>query len=164
MKKTVVLGAGNELMKDEGVGVHAIRSLQAEFPRFSADVELIDGGTSPDFGHLIQGVDKLVIVDAVKGGCEPGTIYRFTADQIVGDAGVTTSLHQMGILETLKMMEITGSRPRQTVVIGVEPAEVEIGLELSQVLQERMPKIIQTVLGEIDPTPSANEIMNETRV
>ena len=164
MKKTVVLGAGNELMKDEGVGVHAIRVLQAELPRLNTDVELIDSGTSPDLGHLVQGADKLIIIDAVMGGFEPGTIYRFNTDQMVSDTGVTTSLHQIGIIESLRMMELTGGRPIETVVIGVEPAEVDIGLELSQELQERMPKIIQTVLDEIGPTYSVNEIMNETGV
>lgn len=164
MKSTVVLGAGNELMKDEGVGVHAIRALQAELPRLNNAVELIDSGTSPDLNHLVQGADKLIIIDAVKGSCEPGTIYRFTADQIVNDTGVTTSLHQMGIIESLRMMELTGGRPTQTVVIGVEPAEIDIGLELSQHIQTRMPKIIQTVLEEIGPTYNANGITNETRV
>lgn len=164
MKKTVVLGAGNELMKDEGVGVHAIRVLQAELPRLNTDVELIDSGTSPDLGHLVQGADKLIIIDAVMGGFEPGTIYRFNTDQMVSDTGVTTSLHQIGIIESLRMMELTGGRPIETVVIGVEPAEVDIGLELSQEIQTLMPKIIQTVLDEIGPTYSVNEIMNETGV
>lgn len=164
MKKTVVLGAGNELMKDEGVGVHAIRVLQAELPRLNTDVELIDSGTSPDLSHLVQGADKLIIIDAVKGGFEPGTIYRFNTDQMVSDTGVTTSLHQIGIIESLRMMELTGGRPIETVVIGVEPAEVDIGLELSQEIQTLMPKIVQTVLDEIGPTYSVNEIMNETRV
>jgi hydrogenase maturation protease len=164
MKKTVVLGAGNELMKDEGVGVHTIRALRAELPRLNTDVELIDSGTSTDLSYLAHGVDTLIIIDAVKGGCEPGTIYRFNADHLVSDTGVATSLHQVGIIESLRMMELTGGKPIQTVVIGIEPAEVDIGLELSQEIQTLMPKIIQTVLEEINPNYSANEIMNETRV
>jgi len=163
MKKTVVLGAGNELFKDEGVGVHAIRILQTKLPSSVGNVEFIDSGTSPDIWTLIDGADKLVIVDAVRGGCEPGTIYRFTPQQIVAERGVTTSLHQMGILENLSLMEFVGNKPGETVIIGVEPYELEPGLELSAKLQERMPKIIQTVLREISSS-HVSESLNETRV
>ena len=149
MRKTVVLGIGNELYKDEGVGVHVVRILQAKLPSPDSAVEVIDGGTSPDIWPLIDGASKLIIVDAVRGGCEPGTIYRFTPQQIVADGGLITSVHQIGILENLSLMELVGGKPEDTVVIGVEPAELEPGLELSAELQERMPKIIQTVLREI---------------
>ena len=149
MKKTVVLGTGNELFKDEGVGVHVARILQIKLPTSSSDVEVIDGGTSPDIWSLIDGADKLIIIDAVRGGCEPGTIYRFTPQQIVADRGLITSVPQMGILENLSLIELVGSKPRETVIIGVEPSELEPGLELSPELQKRMPKIIQTVLEEI---------------
>ena len=151
MKKTVVLGVGNELFTDEGVGVHAARILQTRLSSSDSDVEVVDGGTSPDIWSLIDGADKLIIVDAVRGGCEPGTIYRFTPQQIVADRGLITSVHQMGILENLSLMELVGGKPEETVIIGVEPAELEPGLELSAKLQERMPKIIQIVLGEIHP-------------
>jgi len=156
MKRTVVLGTGNELLRDEGVGVHTIRILQAELPPSRTDIEIIDGGTSPDICHLIQGADKLVIVDAVKGGCEPGTIYRFNPDQTLAETGVATSVHQIGILENLRMMEFLGGKPKETVIIGIEPAEVELGLELSQALQGQMPKIIETVLAEIGLPLSTN--------
>jgi len=149
MKKTVVLGTGNELFKDEGVGVHVARILQTKLPPSSSDVEVIDGGTSPDIWSLIDGADKLIIVDAVRGGCEPGTIYRFTPQQIVAERGLITSVHQMGILENLSLIELVGSKPGETIIIGVEPSELEPGLELSPELQKRMPKIIQTVLEEI---------------
>jgi len=149
MKKTVVLGTGNELFKDEGVGVHVARILQTKLPPSSSDVEVIDGGTSPDIWSLIDGADKLIIVDAVRGGCEPGTIYRFTPQQIVAETGLITSVHQMGILENLSLIELVGSKPGETIIIGVEPKELEPGLELSPELQKRMPKIIQTVLEEI---------------
>jgi len=138
------------------VGVHAIRILQAELPPSHSDIEVIDGGTSPDICHLIEGADKLVIVDAVKGGCDPGTIYRFNPDQTVAETGMTTSVHQMGILENLRMMEFLGGKPKETVIIGIEPAEVELGLELSRELQGRMPKIIETVLAEIGLPLSTN--------
>lgn len=149
MKKTVVLGTGNELFKDEGVGVHVARILQTKLPTSINDVEVIDGGTSPDIWSLIDGADKLIIVDAVRGGCEPGTIYRFTPQQIVAETGIITSVHQMGILENLSLIELVGSKPGETIIIGVEPSELEPGLELSPELQKRMPKIIQTVLEEI---------------
>ena len=149
MKKTVVLGTGNELFKDEGVGVHVARILQTKLPTSINDVEVIDGGTSPDIWSLIDGADKLIIIDAVRGGCEPGTIYRFTPQQIVAETGIITSVHQMGILENLSLIELVGSKPGETIIIGVEPSELEPGLELSPELQKRMPKIIQTVLEEI---------------
>ena len=149
MRKTVVLGVGNELFKDEGIGVHVARILQTKLSPSDGNVEVIDGGTSPDIWPLIEGADKLIIVDAVRGGCDQGTIYRFTPQQMVADRGLITSVHQMGILENLSLMDLVGGKPEETVVIGVEPAELEPGLELSAKLQERMPKIIQTVLGEI---------------
>ncbi|MBM3157857.1 MAG: hydrogenase maturation protease [Chloroflexi bacterium] len=161
MKKIVVLGAGNELFKDEGIGVHVARILQEKLP--SSSIEVIEGGTSPDACYLLDGVDKLVIVDAVKGGCEPGAIYRFTPEQIVAEKGITTSIHQMGILENLSVMGLIGCKPKETVIIGVEPKELEPGLELSPELQGRMPKIIETVIGEIGPL-YINESLNEARV
>jgi len=151
MRKTVVLGVGNELFKDEGIGVHAVRILQTKLLLSGSNVEVIDAGTSPDIWSLIDGADKLIIVDAVRGGCEAGTIYRFTPQQMVADRGLITSVHQMGILENLSLMELVGGKPEETVIIGVEPAELEPGLELSAKLQERMPKIIQIVLEEIHP-------------
>ena len=163
MKKIVVLGTGNELFKDEGVGVHVARILQTKLSLSSSGVEIIDSGTSPDICHLLNDVEKLVIIDAVKGGCEPGAIYRFTPEQIVAKKEITTSIHQMGILENLSVMRLIGCKPKETVIIGVEPKELEPGLELSPELQKRMPKIIETVIGEISPL-YIDESLNEARV
>ena len=163
MKKIVVLGTGNELFKDEGIGVHAARFLQTQPQLFGPGVEVMESGTSPDIICLFDDVDKLVIIDAVKGGCEPGSIYRFTPEQIVAEKGVVTSVHQMGILENLSLMELTGCRPKETVIIGVEPFEIEPGLELSHELKKRIPKIIETVIREIVPL-YLSESLNETRV
>ncbi len=163
MKKIVVLGTGNELFKDEGIGVHVARILQAQRSVSDAGVEVIDNGTSPDICHLLDDVDKLVIVDAVRGGCEPGAIYRFTPEQIVAEKGVVTSVHQMGILENLSLMELTGRKPEETVIIGVEPFDIEPGLELSAELKKRIPKIIETVIREIVPL-NFSESLDEARV
>ncbi len=149
MRRIVILGAGNELLGDEGVGVHAARALQTELPPTEDTVEVIDAGTCPDICYMVEGADKLVIVDAVRGGCEPGTIYRFTPDEIEADRGVVASVHELGLLENLSLMALVDGKPRETVIIGVEPAELKPGLELSRRLQNRMPRILETVLREI---------------
>jgi hydrogenase maturation protease len=142
------MGVGNLLLKDEGVGVHVIQALQKA--SLKGELTLIDGGTCPETFYLLpEGIDKLIIVDAVRGGCEPGTVYRFTPQDIVFRSGTVTSLHQLGLAEGLKMIAHTELNPKDVVIVGVEPKEIDWGLELSPELQDQVPRIIDLVQEEI---------------
>ncbi len=145
--RIVVIGIGNLLLRDEGVGVHVAQALQNDSSL--VDFEVIDGGTSLDFLPLLQGVDKLIIIDSAKGGGEPGDIYRFALDAVGGVHSVNTSVHQVGLVETLKMMKALGTAPETTVIIGVEPKEIDWGLELSPELEGKMAEIIDLVHKEL---------------
>lgn len=142
----MVLGVGNILLKDEGIGVHAAHALQ-EMP-LDEGVEVIDGGTSPDIIPLVEGADKLIVIDAALGGEEPGTIYRFSPEDIAAKSAGLVSAHQMSFVENLRTMKGLGIEPREVVIIGVEPKEMNWGLEPSPELQERIPKIVKAVLQE----------------
>ena len=86
MMKIVILGVGNLLLKDEGIGIHVINALQNSPLPTDVDLEIIDGGTSPNIFYLVEKADKLIIIDAVEGGGEPGAIYRFRPGDItLGD-------------------------------------------------------------------------------
>ncbi len=145
--RVVVLGIGNELLRDEGVGVHVARALQEKSSFERIEVEVIDGGTSPDAFNLPETVSKLIIVDAAKGEDEPGTVYRFTPEEI--EPQPMTSLHQLGVLESLKLMSLSGHKPEQTIIIGVEPKEIDWGTQLSPELERRIPRIVEVVLEEV---------------
>jgi hydrogenase maturation protease len=148
-KRTVIVGVGNILLKDEGIGVHVVRVLQEmSLASPKEEVEVVDGGTSPAAFDSAEGVDKLIIVDAARGGGEPGTIYRFTPDQVSGGPKLLTSLHDLGLLDSLRMMESLGNPPRETVIIGVEPAEVDWGLELTPALRGKLPDVVRRVVEE----------------
>ena len=142
------MGVGNLLLKDEGVGVHVVQALQKA--SLKGEPTIIDGGTCPETFYLLpQGIDKLIIVDAVRGGCEPGTVYRFTPQDIVFRSGTVTSVHQLGLAEGLKMIAHTELNPKDVVIVGVEPKEIDWGLELSPELQDQVPRIIDLVQEEI---------------
>jgi len=145
--RIVVVGIGNLLLKDEGIGIHVIQALE-RMP-WSMDFEVIDGGTSPDLFPLLESVDKLILIDAAKGGGEPGDIYRFTLDGLSTENSTNTSVHQVGLVETLRMMEALGTAPEKTIVIGIEPKEIGWGLELSPELERKIPEIIAMVHGEL---------------
>ena len=149
-RKVAVVGVGNVLLKDEGIGVHVARALQGEIGDARSDVEIIDGGTSPDVFMLLEGVQKLVLVDAVKGGGAPGSVYRFHPDDIIFDERYAISAHQVGLLDSLYMVECSPSKPESIVIIGIEPKEIDWGLELSVELSERLPEIINVVMDELD--------------
>ena len=143
------MGVGNILLKDEGIGVHVVRALQEmSLASPDGDVEVIDGGTSPDALDAAEGADKLIIVDAAQGGCEPGTVYRFRPDDVSAEPKLLTSLHDLGLLDSLRMMEALGNPPRETVIIAVEPAEVDWGLELTPTLREKLPELVRRVVEE----------------
>jgi hydrogenase maturation protease len=141
-----VLGIGNALLRDEGIGCHVANALaEISLP----DVEIIDGGTCPDVWQFIEDTDKLVIVDAVKGGGMPGQIYRFHLENITLKQKPLLSMHDMGLVDNLVLMGLWRNIG-ETVIIGVEPKDISWGLELSPELQGKMSQIIDTVLSELN--------------
>jgi hydrogenase maturation protease len=153
-----VLGIGNVLLRDEGIGCHVVHALEGiPLP----DVKIIDGGTCPDMLQLLEDADKLVIVDAVKGGGTPGQIYRFHLEDITLEQKPFLSLHDVGLVDSLMLMQLW--HPDfigigEAVIIGVEPREINWGLELSPELQEKMPQIIDAILSELNNTNPKGEM------
>lgn len=146
--KIVILGVGNLLLSDEGVGVHVANELmKKELP---PEVSVVEGGT--DGFHLLNVIteaDRLIIVDAIKGGLPPASIYRFDIDDIRDSPpGFKTSFHQIGILEVLALSKLIGVTPHTT-VIGVEPKSLEMGMELSPEIKAKIPRIIELILDEL---------------
>ena len=141
-----VLGIGNVLLRDEGIGCHVVHALEGiPLP----DVKIIDGGTCPDVVQLLEDADKLIIVDAVKGGGMPGQIYRFHLEDITLAPKPFLSLHDMGLVDNLMLLKFWHSIG-ETVIIGVEPKEIEWGLGLSPEIREKMPQIIDAILAELN--------------
>lgn len=145
--RVVVIGVGNLLLKDEGVGIHVVKALQEI--GLPPDVKLIDGGTSPDLIAYTKAGDKLIIIDAARAGGAPGTIYRFRPEDLAPETGTLTSAHELGVKQDLELMSLLGNEPAEIIIIGVEPDEIDSGLELSAVLQKRLPEIVKIVLKEI---------------
>jgi len=149
--RTTIVGVGNILLKDEGIGVHIAHSLQQT--DISHDIKVIDVGTSPDLPYYVKDCDKLIIVDAVQGGGKPGTFYRFHPHDANIESGEMASAHELGLGQSLEMMRLMGSEPREIVIIGIEPKEIGWGMELSAELQQKIPEIIDLILSEINPRP-----------
>lgn len=132
------------------MGVHFISALRdRELPD---DVELWDGGmASLDLLNTLAGRRQVIIVDAVCTGSEPGTIFRFTPEDISTSREQLTSLHQVGLLETLNVAEhLLDSAPEEVVILGIEPKEIDWGLELSAEVEAAVPKVIELVIEELD--------------
>ena len=146
--KIVVLGVGNFLLRDEGVGIHIIQKLRKM--KIDKGVELIDGGTSLlDFLSQMEDISKLIIVDAIKLGGMPGRTYKICVDGSLLKTGkVLTSLHQLGVVEALALADKLGKLP-PTVIVGIEPREMTYGLELSPAVQKGMGKMVNMILDEV---------------
>ncbi|MGD0626511.1 MAG: HyaD/HybD family hydrogenase maturation endopeptidase [Thermodesulfobacteriota bacterium] len=147
-QKIVILGVGNLLLSDEGVGVHVANQLmEMDLP---AEVSVVEGGTD-GFGliDIITEADRLIVVDAVKGGGAPGSIYHFDIDEVRDcPSGFKTSVHQIGILEVMNLSGLMGKKP-YTTVIGVEPKSLDMGMELSPEIKDKIPQMIQLILDEL---------------
>jgi hydrogenase maturation protease len=161
--RILVLGVGNILLHDEGVGVRVVEKLQAEYD-FSANVELMDGGTlGLRLMDPISEVDVLIVVDAVKNGEPPGTIYRLPAELLDKRVAFKNSLHQLNLVETLALAEIVGKSPSTAVVIGVEPADISPwGTELTQVIQGRVCDMCDRVLEEIEKAGGSYSLKSQS--
>jgi hydrogenase maturation protease len=147
--RILILGVGNLLLSDEGVGVHvAQRMLQIDLP---PEVRVVEGGTD-GFGliNIILEADRMILIDAVRGGGAPGSVYRFDVEDCNPCPDLfRTSVHQVSILEVVHLSGFIGSAPKTT-IIGVEPGALEMGMELSPEIEEKIPRVIQLILEEIE--------------
>ncbi len=148
-KTILVLGVGNILMHDEGLGVRVVEHLAANY-EFSPNVELMDGGAGGlRLTEELTGHDSVIVVDAVMNGGTPGDLYRLEGDDLKLSLTFKQSMHETDLLETMACCEIIGHRPN-CVVLGMEPLNIEgFSLELTPPCQAAFPALVARVLDEI---------------
>lgn len=154
MNRKAILGVGNVLLGDEGLGVHAIWALrQRPLPQ---GVELIDGGTQGiALIDTIAGLDRLVIIDCIQAGRAPGTLYRFEYEELrTKTSRGAPTLHQAGLRDVLKLLSLLQDIPRTTFV-GLEPESLEMGMRLSPAVLANLPALLTLSVGLLTDSPTA---------
>ena len=147
--RIVVLGVGNILLSDEGVGVRAVESLKREY-RLPPEVEVIDGGTSAmEMLDDLACADHLIIVDAVRSGKPPGTMVRIAGDAVPVFFKTKLSPHQIGLSDVLATLALTGELPGGVTVIGVEPYSLATGMALTPQVEAVLPKVVAQLTDEL---------------
>ncbi len=146
-KPVLVLGIGNLLLQDEGIGVHvAQKMMQMSLPDY---VEVVDGGTlGLDLVYLMEGRKKVIVIDASVTGRTPGTIFRFHDYNLQAKTQAMFGAHDIDFTYAIKANIFQGEKP-EIVFICVEPAKMEEGIELSPQVEKSIPDIISSVLNEI---------------
>jgi hydrogenase maturation protease len=152
----LIVGVGNELLGDEGLGVHVARSLLQRSPPLPPHVEVMDAGTALlDILPEMARHARVFVVDAIRCGKEPGTLYRAEVDSsFLGrtEASPPLSLHQWDLLETLRVGEALGLLPAQLTLLGAEPETISPGTSLSLRLAQAAEDIVAALLTEIFST------------
>ncbi len=144
-----ILGVGNILYSDDGVGVRVVEKLEAEY-NFSDEVTIVDGGVlGINLLGVISSAGRLIVVDTVLNNGAPGDIHRLNNDEIPNRILAKNSLHQVDLIEALTLCSTLDHVP-ETTIIGVEPEDLEtLSEKLTPAVESRIPDLISGVLGEI---------------
>ncbi|MFH0919185.1 MAG: hydrogenase maturation protease [Fibrobacterota bacterium] len=159
MKPDLLLGIGNILMGDDGAGVRAVEWLRANADPLPSGTELLDGGTAGhDLLPLLQGRERIVIIDAAVTNDAPGTVRLFHPHELTGNSN-PFSLHQAGILEVLKLLSLTGHTPEvRLITITAGEFGGELRLSLSPAVERAVPDAARRAI-KLLKTPS--ELINQ---
>ena len=147
----IVIGMGNVLLTDEGVGVRAVERLMEEYA-FPPNVRLVDGGTTAMKGllPLVEEAERLVVVDAVDGPGEPGALYRYDGGQFRRNIPKKISAHDIGFLECLAIADVNGRAPKSVTIIGIKPFDMRTpSMSLSPLIEGKMDELIKMILEEL---------------
>jgi hydrogenase maturation protease len=160
----LIVGIGNELLTDEGVGVHVARALAPRAATAEERFEVLDAGTALLDAVLAMSLyEHVFIVDAMRAGRTPGTVYRWddVARLAEGtEAGAPLSLHAWDVADTLRAARELGLEPRRLTLFGVEPASVVVGMALSPEVERAAARVVSLLLEEIAafPPPSPDPV------
>ncbi len=158
-KKTIVLGLGNPIMSDEGIGPAIVKRFRDKAEDY-AHITFVDVGTG-GFSLLyhLEGVDKVVFVDCAKMGEEPGTLRRFTCDQVQTVKRLAHfSLHEGDLLTLIEKARELGQCPEEIVIFGIEPALIDFGLDLTETLSARMDEYVACIDKELKNNQQQNSV------
>jgi hydrogenase maturation protease len=143
-----VLGLGNLVHSDDGVGIHAIQQLQRD-SRVRPGTVLLDGGTQGlSLISHISGFARLLVIDAIDSGVQPGTVLRFEGTALNGLPG-KASVHQLGFADLMVALRLLGESPPELVVLGVQPWSTEWSAELSEPVGQALPALLDAVIGQL---------------
>jgi hydrogenase maturation protease len=149
---TLVVGLGNPLMTDDGIGLAALERLRAAWsPGPESGVELVDGGTWGLF--LLPEIERagaVVFLDAIRTGTAPGTVVELEKEAIPGVlGGASLSVHQIGLRDLIALATIRGTLPERTVAIGIEPRRIEMGDRISSVAEAALDSVVERTLARL---------------
>jgi hydrogenase maturation protease len=145
----LVLGIGNTLMNDDSFGVRVIEKLQHEYV-FPANVCVLDGGTlGLDLLPRLEGVGKLLIIDALDMGAETGSVFRLAGEEVPRAFASKLSVHQMGVQDLLAVAELQGICPVELVVWGAQPGSIEMQMTLSEPVATAVDKVVLAAVEEL---------------
>lgn len=147
--RVAVLGLGNILLSDEGVGVHAVNALKSRFT-FCPQVDIIDGGTMGlDLLPLFQERDRILIIDAVDFRKAPGHTDTVEGDAISSVLNTKLSAHHIGLADLLFTAKLTRETPFELHLVGIQPESFEVGLALSDRVQCKLDIIIEMAVQKL---------------
>ena len=151
MAATVVLGVGNIFLSDEGFGVRVAEKIMQQF-RFPDEVAVLDGGTlGMELLRFLEGAHRLILLDAVhRNTAEPGSFHELRGDAVRLYFKEKVSMHELGIQEVLASLEVMGKPVREIVVFGVQPVSMEIGLNLSGLVADRVDEAVEHVMRQLE--------------
>ena len=145
----LILGIGNALLTDEGIGIRVLKELERKFT-FPANVELLDGGTSGiELLRYISKRDCLIIIDAMKCDQKPGTVVRVADNDVPAAFRTRISPHQIGLSDLLAAAMLTDELPKNLVLFGVEPESIDVGLNLTDAVEASVDKLVSAVVEEL---------------
>ena len=138
--RILIAGLGNIVLRDDGVGVHAVRQFQQPL---ADEYQAVDVGCAVlDALHLFEWAEKILLIDAMKAEGPPGTVYKVNALDDLEAGTVPASLHDLSVVQALKM--INKDHHPDITIIGVEPEIIDYGLDLSKTVETSLPLVLQT--------------------
>ena len=147
--RVTILGLGNILMSDEGVGVHIVKEFEKRY-EVPSYVEIVDGGAAGlDLIPFIEGRDKVVMVDAVNFDREPGHIDVLENDQIPVRLTQKASMHHLGLMDVLTIVNLSGNLPKELCIIGIQPASLELGLDMTPAIWDKREALIERLVRKL---------------
>lgn len=148
-KQIKIIGIGNTLYSDEGVGVHLLPYLEEALLKYS-HVEIIEGAT--DGMKLLEPVeeaDYLIIIDAINAGRQGGELITIRNDEIPRYFGIKMSIHQVGFQEVLFAANLQERLPEEMVMFGIQPESLQLGVELSDIVKAKLPELVAKVVEQV---------------